>query len=86
MRSEFFLFVYFYFSTYLSQTVYLPLFSSMTCCECILKTSSLWDYTEGHPLHSAIPKPGRGTALIGPEIAKETRLDLEGQGKEEEEG
>lgn len=46
--------------------------------------SSLKDYIEGHPLRSAIRKPGRGTALIGPEIAKETRLDLEGQETEEE--
>ncbi len=46
--------------------------------------SSLKDYSEGHPLRSAIRTRGRETALIGPEIAKETRLDLEGgQGKVE---
>lgn len=39
---------------------------------------------EGLSLHSAIWKTGRGTALIGPEIAEETRMDLEGQGKEGE--
>lgn len=42
--------------------------------------SSLKDYTEGHPLRLAIWKLSRGAALIGPEIAEETRWDWVGSG------
>lgn len=41
-----------------------------------------WDFTQGHSLHTSFQKLGIETGLIGPKIAKGTRLDIDGQKKE----